>query len=288
MSKPRSGKSDRIAMKLSLTIQTPEVPVLVPVALLSGTLEEKLAKAARMGANGVELITTEPASLDIGTLKALLDINGLQVAAIASGGMAFAAKLTLLNPDAQAAALARQRLDELIALAFALHAPVITLGSFRGRSLGDPHRSLDKLAQILRRAGDRAAETGVGIALEPLNRFEGDLLNNVAQGLAFLNELDHPSVGLLVDTFHVNIEESSWTEPFRQAMAAGKLFHVHLGDNNRLPPGKGLIDFPAILRTLKEIGYAGWLSAELLGKPDLDTAGQQTLDHMTRLTKAIV
>ena len=70
-------------------------------------------------------------------------------------------------------------------------------------------------------------------------------------------------------------------------MAVGKLFHVHLGDNNRLPPGKGLIDFPAILRTLKEIGYAGWLSAELLGKPDPDTAGQQTLDHMTRLMRAI-
>jgi sugar phosphate isomerase/epimerase len=274
-------------MKLSLTIQTPEVPVQVPVALLSGTLEEKLAKAARMGATGVELITTEPASLDINTLKALLDISGLQVAAIASGGMAFAAKLTLLNPDAKAAALARQRLDELIALASALHAPVITVGSFRGRSLGDTHRSLGELAQVLRRAGDRAAAVGVGIALEPLNRFECDLLNNVAQGLAFLNELDHTAVGLLVDTFHVNIEESSWTEPFRQAMAAGKLFHVHLGDNNRLPPGKGLIDFAAILRTLKEIGYAGWLSAELLGKPDLDTAGQQTLDHMTRLTKAI-
>ena len=204
------GKSDRIAMKLSLTIQTPEVPVLVPVALLSGTLEEKLAKAARMGANGVELITTEPASLDIGTLKALLDIaTGYRLPPSPAEGMAFAAKLTLLNPDAQAAALARQRLDELIALASALHAPVITVGSFRGRSLGDPHRSLDKLAQILRRAGDRAAETGVGIALEPLNRFEGDLLNNVAQGLAFLNELDHTAVGLLVDTFHVNIEEFS-------------------------------------------------------------------------------
>ena len=277
-----------MAMKLSLTIQTPEVPVQVPVALLSGTLEEKLAKAARMGANGVELITTEPASLDIATLKALLDINQLQVAAIASGGMAFAAKLTLLNPDTQAAALARQRLDELIALASAVHAPVITVGSFRGRSLGDTQRSLVELARILYQAGDRAAAAGVSIALEPLNRFEGDLLNNVAQGLAFLNELDHTSVGLLVDTFHVNIEESSWTEPFRQAMAAGKLFHIHLGDNNRLPPGKGLIDFDAILRTLKEIGYTGWLSAELLGKPDLDMAGQQTLDYMTRLTKAIV
>ncbi len=104
-------------MKLALTIQTAEVPLPVPVALLSGTLDEKIAKAARMGADGVELITTLPASLDLDALKALIKTNRLQVAAIASGGMAFAAKLTLLNADPQVAATARQRLDELIDLA---------------------------------------------------------------------------------------------------------------------------------------------------------------------------
>ena len=274
-------------MKLALTIQTPEVPVHVPVALLSGTLAEKLGKAARMGAAGVELITTQPASLDVSALLEQLGRNGLQVAAVASGGMAFAAKLTLLNSNPQSAALASQRLDELISLSASLHAPIVTVGSFRGRAVRDKERSLSELAGILRRAGGRAADAGVRIALEPLNRFEGDLLNNVAQGLAFLKELNHPAVGLLVDTFHVNIEETSWTEPFRQAMTAGKLFHVHLGDNNRLPPGHGLIDFAAILATLREIGYTGWLSAELLGIPDADTAGQQTIDNMSRLMEAI-
>lgn len=275
-------------MRLALTIQTPEVPLQVPVALLSGTLEEKLAKAARMGAAGVEFITTEPASLDVPALQFLLNKNGLQAAAIASGGMAFAAKLTLLNSDPERAILARQRLDELIDLAASLGAPVVTVGSFRGRSGPDKDRSLTELVQILHRAAERAAGAGVCIALEPLNRFEGDLLNNVEQGLSFLRELNHPIVGLLVDTFHINIEETSWTGPFRQAMAAGKLFHVHLGDNNRLPPGKGLIDFGAILRTLDEAGYAGWLSAELLGLPDPDTAGQQTMEHMLHLLEALL
>jgi len=274
-------------MRLALTIQTPEVPAEVPVALLSGTLAEKLEKAARMGAAGVELITTEPASLDVAALQEQLNRNGLQTAAIASGGMAFAARLTLLNPDPLTAALARLRLDELIALAAALHAPVVTVGSFRGRAVSGKEGALAELAQILQRAGDLAAETGVCIALEPLNRFEGDLLNNVEEGLAFLKELNHPAVGLLLDTFHVNIEESSWSEPFRRAIQAGKLLHVHLGDNNRLPPGQGLIDFGAILSTLNESGYTGWLSAELLGKPDPDTAGQQTIDYMTNLMKVL-
>jgi sugar phosphate isomerase/epimerase len=274
-------------MRLALTIQTPEVPVQVPVALLSGNLAEKLAKAARMGAEGVELITTQPASLDISVYLEQLGRNNLQVAAVASGGMAFAARLTLLHADPATAALARLRLDEMITLAAALHAPVVTVGSFRGRAVVDKERSLAELTQILRRAGERAAEAGVRIALEPLNRFEGDLINNVAEGLAFLNELNHPAVGLLMDTFHVNIEENSWTEPFRQAMQAGKLFHVHLGDNNRLPPGHGLIDFAAILASLHETGYTGWLSAELLGKPDPDTAGQETIDYMSHLMKVL-
>jgi len=272
-------------MKLALTIQTPEVQATVPVALLSGTMLEKLEKAARMGAAGVELITTGPASLDVPALQALLERNGLQVAAVASGGMAFAAGLTLLNPDPVVAALARQRLDELVDLAAALHAPVVTVGSFRGRSFSDRDRSLARLAVILRRAADRAALSGVRIAIEPLNRYEGDLVNNVAEGLAFLNKVNHPAVGLLVDTFHANIEETSWTEPFRQAARAGKLFHVHLGDNNRLPPGQGLIDFSAILSTLAQSGYAGWLSAELLAKPDPDTAGMLTLDYIHKLLK---
>ena len=272
-------------MRLALTIQTPEVPAQVPVALLSGSLAEKIEKAARMGADGVEFVTTEPACLDVAALQDQLNRNGLQVAAIASGGMAFAAKLTLLNPDPKAAALACQRLDELITLAAALHAPIVTVGSFRGRLVNDKERSLAELGRILRRAGERASATGVRIALEPINRFEGDLLNNVAEGLAFLGELDCPAVGLLMDTFHVNIEESSWTEPFRQAAQAGKLFHVHLGDNNRLAPGQGLIDFAAILAALNESGYTGWLSAELLRKPDPDTAGQQTITYMSSLMK---
>jgi sugar phosphate isomerase/epimerase len=88
---------------------------------------------------------------------------------------------------------------------------------------------------------------------------------------------------LLLDTYHVNIEETSWTEPFRRLMAAGKLWHVHLGDNNRLPPGRGLIDFAAIVATLRQLDYTGWLSAELLARPDPDTAAQQTLTYMRSL-----
>ena len=269
-------------MLLSLVIQTPEVPTRVPVALLDGNLERNLAKVSRMGYDGVELMTIDPAGLDRISIRNYLTQHHLQVSAIASGGMAFAAKLTLLNPDPAVASLAQQRLDDMIDLASDLGAPVVTVGSFRGRAVEDKSRSLQVLADILRNAAERAVKRGVRIALEPLNRYEADLLNTAAQTLEFLHDVNHPAAGILLDTFHVNIEESSWTEPYRQVMNAQKLFYVHLGDNNRWSPGKGLIDFPAILRTLKEGGYDGWLSAELLPLPNPGIAVSDTVNTMRK------
>jgi 5-keto-L-gluconate epimerase len=273
-------------MDLSLTVQTPEVPLPLPVALLSGSFEEKLRKASEYGAQAVELVPTEPAGLDEDWIMGLLARNGLHLSGIASGAMASISKLTLLSSDPAVAAAARERLGQMIDLAARLHAPVVTVGSFRGRMVGERAASLEQLAVTLHAAGERAAAQAVRIAVEPLNRFESDLINTVSQGLEFLERVDHPAVGLLVDTFHVNIEESSWTEPYRQAHAAGKLFHVHLGDNHRLSPGRGLIDFAAIVKTLSTIGYSGYLTAEHLALPDPDTAAQQTLVYMRNLMEA--
>lgn len=127
---------------------------------------------------------------------------------------------------------------------------------------------------------ETAAIRNVRLAIEPLNRYESDVINTVELGLTFMRDVGHPALGLVVDTYHVNIEERSWTSPFRQAMATGYLFHVHLGDNNRLSPGSGLIDFPAVLSALKGSGYQGYVSAELLAVPDGDTAAQRTAAYM--------
>ena len=274
-------------MKLSLAIQTSDVPFQIPVALLCGSLDEKLHKAAALGADGVELMCYAPASLDAELLRARLEDNGLEVAAVASGGLGVG-KITLLHPDAQIRELARSRLADLIEFATRVGAPVVTIGGFRGRSNGDQQAALVRLGEILREAADMAGDRGVRLAVEPINRYEGDLIQNAAQGLAFLEQVKHPAIGLLLDTFHVNIEEASWTEPFVRVFAVGKLFHVHLGDNNRLPPGKGLIDFLAILQTLQTLGYQGFLSAELLALPDPDAAAVDTLAYLRALREKVL
>jgi len=279
-------------MKLSLAIQTPEVEPLVPVALLNGTFEEKLPKAARLGADGVELMSANPALLDAGTIRASLQEHGLEAAAIGSGAVAFATGLTLLHADPEKAGRAKAVMHALVDLAAAVSAPLVTgaplvtVGSFRGRLASVGTGGRERLVAVLRAAATYAASRGVRLVLEPLNRYESDVINDVKDGLAFLRDVGHPALGLVLDTYHVNIEESSWTTPFRQAMAAGRLWHVHIGDNNRLPPGRGLIDFPAIVATLREIGYDGYLSAELLARPDPDTAARDTLTYMRSLLEA--
>ena len=229
----------------------------------------------------------DPKQLDAPKVRATLGRNGLQAAAIGSGAIAFATGLTLLHPDAEAAALARSRLDDLIDFAAEVGAPLVTVGSFRGKISLKGEGAEELLAEILGRAADRAAAAGVRIVVEAANRYELDFINNAAEGIAFVMRLVRPGVGLLLDTFHMNIEESSWEGPLRGAAEAGLLWHVHVGDNNRLPPGRGMIDFRRIVRVLSEVGYTGYLSAELLSRPDGDAAGRESLAFLRPLLEGL-
>lgn len=273
-------------MRLAITIQTEEIDRTVPVALLTGSLSEKAAKAADWGADGLELMSLAPRRLDWGMVLRALQAAGLQAAAVASGAMAFAGGLTLLHADRETAARARARLRDLIDFAEALAAPTVTIGSFRGRlssiepAAGDARK---QLADILIEAAEYAAGRSVRLAVEAINRYETDFIHTANECLEFTTGLNRPEIGVLLDTFHMNIEEAGWGEAFGATTSTGKLYHVHLGDNNRYPPGRGMIDFGLVVSILADCGYTGWLSAELLGIPDPDSAARQTLTHMRRL-----
>lgn len=274
-------------MKLSLVVQTKEVEATIPVALLTGSFEEKLAKANQLGVDGLELMTTEPSQLDAGEIKRLFSQFDISISAIASGALARYCDLTLIDKEPEKSTAALQRLQDLIDLASNVGTSLVTIGSFRGWSSSVEGNGRERLIHTLGVAADHAEKRGVQLVIEPLNHYEADLIHCAEEGLVFLEELGHPSVGLLLDTYHVNIEESSWTEPFEKVMAKQKLWHVHLGDNNRLPPGQGLIDFSSIINTLKQTGYQGFLSAELLALPDPDTAARRTVETIRPLLKKL-
>jgi sugar phosphate isomerase/epimerase len=274
-------------MKLALATQTSEVTTPPPVALLSGSFAERLEKARRLGFEGVELMTARPGELDAPELRAQLRASGLEAAAIASGPIYMQDQLTLLTDSDDDLRRAVSRLDGMIELAAALEAPVVTIGSFRGRLAwaGGPPAAR-ALGDVLLAAADKAAARGVRLALEPLNRYETDFIVNVSEGLKYLAEFPHTGLGLLLDTFHMNIEEADILAAIHQVRAVGKLFHIHLGDSNRLPPGQGHFDFAELVRSLKSIGYDGYLSAELLPKPDPDSAARLTIEHIRQFMQA--
>ncbi len=116
---------------------------------------------------------------------------------------------------------------------------------------GDWARAVESVREIGRVAGD----CGVDYCLEVLNRFEGYLLNTAAEGAAFLREVDVPAVRLMLDTFHMNIEEDSMGGAIRQAK--GILGHFHTGECNRRVPGQGRMPWHEIGAALRDIGYEG-------------------------------
>ena len=272
-------------MKLAVCVETPEVNPPSPVAVLSGSLEEKVRKAAALGLDGLELAPMNPAALDADALRTTLQQHGLGVAAVASVSLGLSG-LTLLNPDAAIAARARSRLEDLITFAGRLGAPLVTIGSFRGRLAGCGPSACQDLVAILRAAAQIAQAAGVRLVLEPMNRFQTDLVTTAAEGLAFVDEVDHPALGLLLDTCHMITEETSWTEPFRLVARAGRLWHVHLADSNRKTPGYGLIDFKPVLEVLHELGYRDYLSIEVFPQPDADTAARDGVALIRSLLRA--
>lgn len=276
-----------VTLKLALVIPTPEVQATIPVALLTGSFTQRLEKAVRLGYDGVELMALRPAELDPLALRAQLSWRRLGVAAVASGAIALLERLTLLAADREASRRAEVRLHELITFAAALGAPLVTIGGFRGRlaspAWADRTAARAYLVETLGQAAQKAAEAGVRLALEPLNRYESDIVNTAAEGLALIDEIGHSHLGLLLDTFHMNIEEPAYASSIEQVMDAGRLWHVHLGDSNRLPPGGGHIKFGDITAALRRTGYDGYLSAELFPLPDPDSAAELTARHMRPL-----
>jgi D-psicose/D-tagatose/L-ribulose 3-epimerase len=116
---------------------------------------------------------------------------------------------------------------------------------------GDRARGLEGISAL----ADFAAKCGVDLCLEVLNRFENHVINTAEEGVAFVREVGKPNVKVMLDTFHMNIEEDSFGQAIR---AAGPLLgHFHTGEANRKVPGKGRLPWSEIGAALREIGYGG-------------------------------
>jgi D-psicose/D-tagatose/L-ribulose 3-epimerase len=120
--------------------------------------------------------------------------------------------------------------------------------------------TIERLTEALRPVVDYAGERGVKLALEPLNRYETSLITTVEQGLEVVEAVGSPALGLLLDTYHMNIEEKGTADAIR--MAGRHLFHVHASASDRGAPGADHVDWPSVAAALTEVAYEGVLCIE--------------------------
>lgn len=121
-------------------------------------------------------------------------------------------------------------------------------------------RHRERAAAALKEVARFAQDVGVGLGLEPVNRYETFLVNTCDQALDLIARIDEPNVGVHLDAYHMNIEEEDFYSPTLQA--APLLCHYHLSESHRGTPGTGVVDWDGIFRALAESGYQGVVGLE--------------------------
>lgn len=132
----------------------------------------------------------------------------------------------------------------------------------KARMVSDEQRRIewDRAVTNLRKVCSLASENDLMIALEPLNRFESDLINTAEDVIRLIRDIDHPAARVMLDGFHMSIEEKDLEVAI--ATAGDRLIHVQVSENHRGIPGSGQTDWPALKRGLEGIGYHGVVSIE--------------------------
>lgn len=162
----------------------------------------------------------------------------------------------------------RERLSQILELMECTHIGLLggtfytKWPSYRTEKLlmSEKQKVVERTAACLRETMKAFKGSPIELAVEPLNRFEGFLINTAKEGVSFCQMVDSPQVGLMLDGFHMSMEEDSVLEAVRTA--GSYLKHLHLAENNRKLPGQGCFCWDEYFGALKTVGYAGRFDIE--------------------------
>ncbi|MBN3040093.1 MAG: sugar phosphate isomerase/epimerase [Candidatus Omnitrophica bacterium] len=266
-------------MKLSFVVSISQTEF---EAVAQGPWKSNIDYLASLGYEAVELAIREAANIDKRELSDYLSFKELKVSALGTGQIYLKENLSLSSKEDEIREKAVKRIHEHIDLAKELQTSVI-IGLIRGGIFDYSQRQryeslfLDSLSEICA----YAASKGVNILLEPINRYETALLPTLESAAKTIYKLKYNCLGILMDTFHMNIEEKDISESILKF--ASLIKHVHFSDSNRLAPGQGHIDFCKVLDVLKKIGYEKYISFEILPKPDFKSAAKDSLSYIRKI-----
>jgi sugar phosphate isomerase/epimerase len=224
------------------------------------SIEATLKRLVRFGYDGLEIVG-EPARYDVARVRSLLQ----QYNIVCWGAATFmTAGRDLIHEDAYVRYGTVKYMKDCVDLAVGLGGEILcivpstmgkvtAMGSFRD----EWHWAVDGLREVAYYAGEKGIRPGI----EPLNRYETYFINRHEQAILLAQEVGL-NMGVVLDTFHLNIEESNPVVAIKQT--ASYLVDFHVADNNGYPPGWGTIDWRAYIQTLRGIGYDGYLTGEFV------------------------
>ncbi len=229
-------------------------------------LEDNLARIRKFGYEYVELEgAPDKEKYQVDKVNRLVRDYGLKVSGIAGIFPWPSDSHDFANPDPKVRDRAVEYTKRCLDLAKhvgAIYVNVLASPLYKLEPLADPEDEWKWAVESVRKAGEYAEELGVLITVEPLNRYETYLVNNVDDGLRFISDVDCDSVKIMLDCFHMNIEEQNLGAAIRKA---GKnLINIHIADSNRQSTGRGHTDFRSVIRALRDIDYQYCLTLEPL------------------------
>ena len=271
-------------MKISICLSTNKAKFnAVP---FQGDFVNNVADIASMGFDGIELAVRDPKIIDKELITKTIFEAGMEIPAIGTGQAWGEEGLSFTDPDKNIREKAVKRLLSHFELAAKVDAVVI-IGLLRG--VKQPDISFKKAEEWMFEAFSycckEAAKKGVRIAFEPINRYETSLLNSVEDGLNFIDRVGVDNLGMLLDTFHMNIEEPSIEKSIK--LAGERIFHFHYADSNRWYPGAGDLDFVSILDALYSTGYSGFISGEHGPDPEPRLAAELGLKYIRKMGETL-
>ncbi|MDN3019411.1 sugar phosphate isomerase/epimerase [Paenibacillus sp. BSR1-1] len=224
-------------------------------------IETGIARLAKFGYDGVEIVG-EPEKMDANRIKELLDQYNIEASTICA---IYNTERDLVSSNENIRKNAVEYIKSCVDFASTIGAKGISLTPTACMKIygeADRETELNWAVEGIREAGFYAGEHGVRLTVEAWNRYENYLINRLEQALELVNRVNLPNVGVMGDTYHMNIEEVDIADTIR--MVGDKLYHLHIADSNRAAPGRGHIDFEPIAQALRDINYSGFLTMELL------------------------
>ncbi len=255
---------------------TPTTPL-----LLEGDFVRSMERAREMGYDAVEIHTPDVEVLDTDELNAACKRLNMFIATLGTGQIYGKYGLYLMDEDEEKQKTIVEMVKKYINVAKKIGSKV-TIGSIKGNVPKGADRAvcLGIMGKCLRQISDYAVEQGVTILLEATNHFENNVLNTAKDVVEMIEKNGLKNVQVLMDSFHINMEERS---PGTCLADAGKhLGHIHFGDNTRWYPGSGAFNYDLFCQSIKDVGYDGVLSVECFPIPDGETAARKTMEFFRK------